>query len=179
MSSSAESLPLRVLQCTSTSSDATWALAESLGRLLRPGDALGLGGKCRSLGAVPHERVARCLVAADVGLAPYDLSQYEPLRRFGFYWSPLKIFEYMAAGLPVVTIDADALRKIVEATGAGLCVEDSERALSDACADLLADGPARRAMGERGRRAVAERYNWGRHARDLHECLETVVEEKR
>ena len=39
--------------------------------------------------------------AADIGVAPFDPARHAPLQ-LGFYWSPLKIFEYMAAGLPVV-----------------------------------------------------------------------------
>ena len=42
-----------------------------------------------------------CLAAADIGVAPFDVAAHAPLA-LGFYWSPLKIFEYMAAGLPVV-----------------------------------------------------------------------------
>ena len=52
-------------------------------------------------GAVPHDRMPACLAAADIGVAPFDLSAHKPLA-LGFYWSPLKIFEYMAAGLPIV-----------------------------------------------------------------------------
>ncbi len=52
-------------------------------------------------GALPHDRLPAVLAAADIGVAPFDPVQHAPLR-LGFYWSPLKIFEYMAAGLPVV-----------------------------------------------------------------------------
>ena len=53
-------------------------------------------------GAVAHERMPGALAAADVGVAPFDIERHPPLR-LGFYWSPLKIFEYMACGMPVVT----------------------------------------------------------------------------
>ena len=52
-------------------------------------------------GAVPHADMPACLAAADIGVAPFDIGAHRPLS-LGFYWSPLKIFEYMAAGLPVV-----------------------------------------------------------------------------
>ena len=39
--------------------------------------------------------------AADVGVAPFDVGAHSPLA-LGFYWSPLKIFEYMAAGRAIV-----------------------------------------------------------------------------
>ena len=45
-------------------------------------------------GAVPHDRMPACLAASDIGVAPFDVDAHGPLS-LGFYWSPLKIFEYM------------------------------------------------------------------------------------
>ena len=70
-------------------------------------------------GAVPHDRMPACLAAADIGVAPFDLAAHKPLA-LGFYWSPLKIFEYMAAGLPVVAPAADRIPKLVEGGVEGL-----------------------------------------------------------
>ena len=63
-------------------------------------------------GAVAHERMPTALSAADVGVAPFDVDRHPPLR-LGFYWSPLKIFEYMASGLPVVAPALPRLRSLV------------------------------------------------------------------
>ena len=73
----------------------------------RSGTAGGPGAKPRTCpvsvftGAVPHDAMPACLAAADIGVAPFDVGAHAPLA-LGFYWSPLKIFEYMASGLPVV-----------------------------------------------------------------------------
>ena len=50
-------------------------------------------------GAVPHERMPGYLAAAHIGAAPFDLGAHAPLG-IDFFWSPLKVFEYMASGLP-------------------------------------------------------------------------------
>ena len=62
--------------------------------------AAGLDG-ITLIGAVPHEDVPAILAAADIGVAPFDVAAHPSLAH-EFHWSPLKIFEYMASGLPVV-----------------------------------------------------------------------------
>ena len=63
-------------------------------------------------GAVPHADMPACLAAADIGVAPFEIGAHRPLS-LGFYWSPLKIFEYMAAGLPVVAPAVDRIPSLV------------------------------------------------------------------
>ena len=58
------------------------------------------GYRGRRLGAVPYERMPEIVAAADVGVAPYDTRAARASSSSGFFWSPLKIFEYMASGLP-------------------------------------------------------------------------------
>ncbi|MDQ8177295.1 MAG: glycosyltransferase [Gemmatimonadota bacterium] len=75
---------------------------------------------------------------------------------------PNKMFEYMSAGIPVISSDFPVWREIVDGTGSGICVDPtSERDIGGAI-DALTLNPARaRELGERGRRAVARVYNWG------------------
>jgi len=64
-------------------------------RLMRQAEDLGLGERVRFAGAVPHESVPAHLAACDLLAAPYEPSD-------GFYFSPLKLAEYLAIGRPVV-----------------------------------------------------------------------------
>ncbi|HYD78294.1 MAG TPA: glycosyltransferase family 4 protein [Paucimonas sp.] len=74
---------------------------------------------------------------------------------------PVKMFEYMAAGIPVIASDFPLWRGIVEEAGCGLCVDPlAPRAIASAIDRLHADPEAARRMGENGRRAVRERFNW-------------------
>ena len=87
-------------------------------------------------GAVPHDRMPACLAAADIGVAPFDVSAHKPLS-LGFYWSPLKIFEYMAAGLPVVAPAGDRMAHLVGHEREGLLYQPaSPSALADALSRL-------------------------------------------
>jgi len=74
---------------------------------------------------------------------------------------PNKLFEYMAAGLPVIASDFPLWREIVEGAGCGLLVDPQDpQAIAEAMQWVL-DNPEEAAeMGRRGRAAVEERYNW-------------------
>ena len=81
---------------------------------------------------------------------------------------PVKMFEYMAAGIPVIASDFPRWRAIVDASGCGLCVDPRAPAAIAAAIDRLAADPAlARRMGANGRRAVERHFNWGHEAQKL------------
>jgi glycosyltransferase involved in cell wall biosynthesis len=114
------------------------------------------------------------IAAADIGVAPFDVSAHAPLA-LAFYWSPLKVFEYMAAGLPVVAPAIDRLRTIVRDRQEGLLYDAGDPAgLADAL-ETLAD-PARRAqLGAAARARVVEHYSWAAHCAKLDAVMRATV----
>lgn len=74
---------------------------------------------------------------------------------------PVKMFEYMAAGIPVIASDIPLWRSIIDAAQCGVCVDPRDPAAIAAAIDHFVLHPElARAMGANGRRAVLERYNW-------------------
>jgi starch synthase len=135
----------------------------------------GRGYRGRRLGTVAYERMPEVVAAADVGVAPYDTRRLAQLR-LGFYWSPLKVFEYMASGLPTVTIPRAPLTEIVRAEQEGLHVAEADPpALAAALTRLAEDPPLRARLGASARARVVERYSWARHCQDLERVLEGMV----
>jgi glycosyltransferase involved in cell wall biosynthesis len=131
----------------------------------------GHGYRGRRLGRLPYEQMPEAVAAADIGVAPYDTAKLGQLR-LGFYWSPLKIFEYMACGLPTVTIPRFPLTEIVRDGSEGRHVRDADAADLARVLVGLADQPdERRRMGENARQRVVESYSWAAHCRQLETIL--------
>jgi glycosyltransferase involved in cell wall biosynthesis len=124
-------------------------------------------------GALRHDRLPAALAHADIGVAPFDPSKHAPLR-LGFYWSPLKIFEYMAVGLPVVAPALPRLARLIEHGREGLLYSiDDPRGLDRAIQDL-ADPELRKPMGAAARARVVRDFSWEAHCRALSVRLQAL-----
>jgi glycosyltransferase involved in cell wall biosynthesis len=118
-------------------------------------------------GALPYDAMPAALAAADAGVAPFDPAAHAPLQH-GFYWSPLKVFEYMASGLPVVAPTLPRLRAILADGEAGVLYDGSvPGALAEALDALAADPDRRRRLGAAARSRAERHYSWAAHCRAL------------
>jgi glycosyltransferase involved in cell wall biosynthesis len=117
-------------------------------------------------GALPHDAVAPALAAADAGIAPFDVAAHPPLQ-LAFYWSPLKVFEYMASGLPVVAPRLPRLAALVEDGREGVLYDTpSADALAEALL-ALRDPARRRALGAAARQRAVRDFSWDAHCARL------------
>lgn len=81
---------------------------------------------------------------------------------------PNKMFEYMSAGVPVIASHFPLWREIVEGSECGLCVDPEDPvAIAGAVNRLVEEPVLAQRMGENGRRAVMDRYNWAAEERKL------------
>jgi glycosyltransferase involved in cell wall biosynthesis len=122
---------------------------------------LGLDGRVHVTGLLPHDEVPAWLRGADVAVAPYPAMN-------GFYFSPLKIFEFMALGLPVVAADAGQVSRLVGNGERGLLYPPGDpRGLAEAVAQLLADRPRAKCLGDAGRAWVLANATWSKRTRHM------------
>ncbi|MGK2348795.1 glycosyltransferase family 4 protein [Actinomyces sp. W5033] len=117
--------------------------------------AARLGTRVDLRGAIAPELMPSHLAGSAIGVAPYpNLGGQEQQ-----YFSPLKVLEYMAAGLAVVASDVGQVPQLV-GDAAVLVPPSDPPALAEAL-DALAADPARRSdLGRRARRHAVERHSW-------------------
>lgn len=81
---------------------------------------------------------------------------------------PVKMFEYMAAGIPVIASDIPLWKEIIESNECGICVDPMDPILIAKAINKLSDNPdIANKMGENGKRAVYEKYNWENEVKKL------------
>ncbi|HZE73919.1 MAG TPA: glycosyltransferase family 4 protein [Gemmatimonadales bacterium] len=131
---------------------------------------LGLGPPMvRFTGRLPNEAALAAVAEADVGVVPHLSNQA---------WNttiPNKLFDYMAAGLAVVSSDAAPCRRVVTETGCGRVYRSGDPGdLARAVEELLHE-PVRAACGQAGRAAIRSRYNWEEDCARLEHALLSLL----
>jgi glycosyltransferase involved in cell wall biosynthesis len=112
------------------------------------------------IGTVTHREVPALLASASIGLAPYAADAPG-------YFSPLKLFEYLAAGLAVVAGAIEGVCEVVSHEHVVLASPGDPEAFADAVRTLAADERMRARLGSAGRELVAAHHTWDRRARRI------------
>jgi glycosyltransferase involved in cell wall biosynthesis len=115
----------------------------------------GLADKFWLPGAVKHALVPSYILAMDAAVMPHS-------NQFG---SPMKLFEYMAMGRPVVMPDVPPIAEVVaDGVNGMLFRAEDAAALNGALAKLIEDEAFRRRLGARARQDALERHTWRANA---------------
>jgi glycosyltransferase involved in cell wall biosynthesis len=118
---------------------------------------LGLQESVTLVGNVPHEEVPRYLALMDVAVAPYPALD-------DFYFSPLKLYEYMAGSRAVVASRIGQVAEVIADGFTGLLYEPgNQEALITCIRRLRADENLRKELGQNARMACAKN-TWRRNA---------------
>jgi glycosyltransferase involved in cell wall biosynthesis len=141
-----------------------------LARLRAKSASLGLDGRVTFTGPVAPAAVPERLAEADVLVLPNPASAISTHAT-----SPLKLFEYMAAGRAIVATDLPAIREVLtHDVNAILVAPGDAAALASGIRRLEADAPLRTRLTAAARQAVAE-YSWSRRAERLESLFTQVV----
>lgn len=125
-----------------------------------------------ALGFCNREEVGNVLAASIVGLVVLmpTPNHIESL--------PVKMFEYMSAGIPIIASDFPLWRKIISDAGCGLCVDPTNAiAIARAIDQLISCPELAEILGRNGREAVEKTYNWSTEERTLIGLYRDIIKE--
>jgi len=135
---------------------------------------IGSGGnyeKCKNIankrkniifiGSVPYEKLPEYLSISDIFVAPFSLKgkRGKALKKYGFWWSPVKIFEYMSMGKPVITTNLGVVPEYIKNSGL-VYKEGSIEDLRNKIKLLLENKKLRNTLGKNGRKNIIKKYSW-------------------
>ena len=157
------------------------ATAKTNTRLLLAGsfDTPSFGDRMRALPGwsqvVDFGQVSRSQLTDIFGRALAGVVVFQPAPNH-IRSQPTKLFEYMAAGLPVIASNFPLWRKIIETNRCGICVDpENPDALAEAIRWIVLHPLEARHMGDNGRRAVRDVYNWETEGRKLTDLYEGIL----
>lgn len=120
-------------------------------------------------GYVNNEEVRNIYQKSDIGLCVLKKTPNH------YYSLPIKLFEYMEAGLPVICSDFPLWRKIVEENNCGVCVDpDNKEEFIEAVTFLRNNPILAHKMGTNGKKIIYEKYNWGHERERLINLYESI-----
>ena len=127
---------------------------------------LGLNGHVVFTGAIDHATVPAMVAAMDVAIAPFQAIDH-------FYFSPIKLFEYMAAGACVVASRVGQIASVIEHEQDGLLCPPNDPAALALAIDRLRQSPElRKRLGAAARVKAGQQYAWTHTA----QLVSTVIE---
>jgi glycosyltransferase involved in cell wall biosynthesis len=136
-------------------------VGNNLEELMKDAEENGVLFKFIFAGFVKHEDIPQYIFAADVAIAPFNPKEFKMMGEYGFYFSPVKIFEYMACGKPIVTSDIEIVRDIIIENECGLLAEPGDiNSFVSQINKLFINKRLMDKLGENGRKAVIKKYSW-------------------
>lgn len=137
--------------------------------LQRLTEQLGIEAQVRFRGSVSPDRVPEALAQWDVAVAPYP----EPGPDGTHYFSPMKVYEYLAAGLPIVASAVGELPQVIDDGVTGVLLPGSDvAALTERLSQLAAEPQHRASLGAAARAEAVAQHSWRSRASTVLEALE-------
>ena len=133
-------------------------------------DGLGASPSLVFAGPAPFPEAQSYLASCDILVSHHRLPPHKP--DMEFYWSPIKVFEYMAMGKAIVASRIGQIAEVLEdGVDALLVPAGNEEALAQAILRLTGDPALRKRLGEAARRKILERYTWTKNVERIRDAL--------
>lgn len=120
-------------------------------------------------GYVLHKEVPSYISAMDIVLAPYPDLEF-------FYYSPVKIYEYMSSGKPVISARIGQIAEVIEDNKTGFLTKPNDIAQNmDIISELIKNQNRRKEVGKAARKEILEKHTWEKRGKQLSELCERLL----
>ena len=144
-----------MIRSTADRPDVRWLIVGDGPGLPALREAVGVDSRCTFLGRRPPEEMGSLLSLIDVAVAPHELASGP------FYFCPLKILEYAAAGCAIVASDQGDIPAMLDDGNAAVLLRDDQLSTWTGALGELLDDPARRAsLGASAREFALSHRTW-------------------
>jgi glycosyltransferase involved in cell wall biosynthesis len=124
-----------------------------------------LPGRVTLTGNVPHEEVLKYVDVMDIAVAPYPAFE-------DFYFSPLKVLEYMARGKAIVATEQGQIKDLIRHNETGWLVPPGNQAqFVDAIKELAQNSLLRKKLGESAAAEARISHSWKQRVSHILECM--------
>jgi len=131
----------------------------------------GLENRVIMTGYITYEEMPEYIAAMDIVLALYPNLNF-------FYYSPMKIFEYMACGKPVITTKIEQIAEIIIDKNNGfLCDPDNIKQIIHNLTDLINSEELRKSIGKNARETIVKNYTWKCKAEQLSRLCVSILQQ--
>lgn len=111
-------------------------------------------------GSIPHKKVPKYLASSDILIAPFDANYFKERE---FWWCPIKLFEYMASGKPIVSFNYKEIRKITGQPNL-LAKTGNLNEFKNKLKTLKNSKNKRENIGKKLRKKAEKKYDWNKKA---------------
>lgn len=131
-------------------------------------------------GPVDYSQVPMYLAVADILVAPFNPDAANHTKKYGYIYSPIKIFEYMAMGKPVIASDLQLIKDVIRDGIDGILVPPGRPCkLANAILRLLQNDRLKKNLGRNARKKVLQYYSWNNLISIFIEIIKSILGKSR
>ncbi|MDF1497616.1 MAG: glycosyltransferase family 4 protein [Patescibacteria group bacterium] len=122
----------------------------------------GLADKITFLGRLEHEKIPDIMRSMDCLVSPMPYNDFN-----AYFTSPLKLFEYMASGIPMIYSDLPSVRDILDETMTSFCIPGDARSLAEKVEKIKNDYKKSKDKAYKASLEVKQKYTWDKRAENI------------
>ncbi|RJQ35842.1 glycosyltransferase family 1 protein [Candidatus Microgenomates bacterium] len=129
-------------------------------------------------GAQPYEEIPKYLANSDILIAPFNAANYKAFKKYHFWWCPIKLYEYMSSGKPIVSYDYLEVKEIIGNHNL-LAKIGNKNDFIDKLDSLINNKSLRIKIGKQNRLIAIKEYTWSKRVKQTLKVIHSVLNKEK